>query len=190
MNTNKHKNIIELLKQDYLLINDGNLKQKVGEIVQEHIQRSLYNSTACITKQLKANYDHIDGLIDYIIESLKKDFTSIPLSQCQGQLHAIADNEYKRLVPFANDFLVKAGLASQSILGNFEQVINNKKEETKQAIEMKIAIIEKQKSSTAKKKLWYKKAWPYILGAIMLTAALLAILWYAVDLKERFFPRK
>ena len=86
MNTNKHKekdfsSIIELLMRDYLSKNTKNLTQRTGEIVQDHINRGLYNSTICINRQLQTHYDHIDGLIDYIIESLKKDFANYPILQ-------------------------------------------------------------------------------------------------------------
>lgn len=36
---------------------------------------------------------------------------------------------------------------------------------------------------------WIKKGWVYIFGAAIFLAAILAILWYAIDLKGRFFPR-
>jgi hypothetical protein len=193
MNTNKHKekesdSIIELLMKDYLSKNTKNLTQRIGEIVQDHINSGLYKSTVCINKQLQAHYDHIDGLIDYVIESLKRDFVNISLWQCKEKLLAIVDNEYKKLIPFANAFLVNTGLASRNILKDFEIGINNKKEKVRQAIETKIAIIEKQKTVIVKKKPLYKKTWPYIAGAIVFIAAILAIIWYIVDLKERFFP--
>jgi hypothetical protein len=198
MNTNKHKekdfdSIIELLRKDYLSKNAKNLTKRTGEIVQDHISRGLYNSSVCISKQLHARYDHINSLVDYIIESLEKDFTNVPLEQCKEKLLAIVDEEYKKLGPFVNIFLVNTGLASQSTLKNFEQGINSKKVGVKQAIETKIAIIEKRRSATTKavkKKPWYEKAWLYIAGIVVFLAAILAIVWYAVDLKERFFPRK
>jgi hypothetical protein len=198
MDTKKHEekdfdSIVELLRRDYLSKNAKNLTKRTGEIVQDHISRGLYNSSVCISKQSHARYDHIDGLVDYIIESLEKDFTTIPLEQCKEKLLAIVDEEYKKLGPFVNVFLVNTGLASQSTLRNFEQSINSKKEGVKQAIETKIAIIEKRKSTTAKavkKKPWYEKAWPYIAGIVVFLATILAIVWYAVDIKERFFPRK
>jgi hypothetical protein len=194
MNTNEHKkdfdSIIELLMRDYLSKNSKILTQRTGEIVQDHINRGLYNSTVCINRQLQIHYDHIDGLVDYIIESLKRDFANISLGQCKEKLLEIIDYEYKKLIPFANAFLISAGLASQNIFKDFERGINDKKEKVKQAIETKVAIIEKQKAVITKKKPWYKKAWPYITGAIVLVAAVLAIIWYIVDLKERFFPGK
>lgn len=198
MDTNKHKEknfdaVIELLRKDYLSKNANNLADRTGEIVQDHINRGLHNSAICINKQLGVNYGHIDSLIDYIIESLKRDFPNIPLVQCKERLFVIADEEYKKLIPFARNFLVNTGLISESNFGNCEQGINRKKEEAKQAIETKITLIEEQRlamAETVKKKPCYKKAWPYISGFVLLLAAILAIAWYALDLKERFFPRK
>jgi hypothetical protein len=198
MNTKKHKkedfnSTIELLKKDYLSKNEKNLTKRVGEIVQDHISRGFYNSTVCINKQLHAHYDHIDSLIGYIIESLKRDFANIPLGQCKEKLFVIVDEEYKNLGLFANGFLVKTGLASQNILKSFEGGINTKKEKVKQAIETKITLIEEQRLATAKavkKKPWYKKSWPYIIGAVTFLAAILTIVWYLVVLKEKFFLRK
>jgi len=198
MNTNKHKekdsdSIIELLRKDYLSKNEEDLKQRIGEISQDHINRGLHNSTVCINKQLQACYDHIDGLIDYIIESLKRDFANISLEQCKEKLLVIIDEEYKELIPFANGFLVNTGLASSnSVRNSVTQGINNKKEKAKQAIETKCAIIEKQKSAitkAVKKKTWHRKAWKYIVGIVLFLAAIFAIVWYAVDLKEKFFPK-
>lgn len=188
MNTNKHKEIIELLKKTYLSEKEGVLKNKVGGIVQDHIARGFYNSTMCLSKQLQAHYDHIDNLIDYIIESLKSDFANIPLEQCRETLLTIVDEEYKKLIPFANAFLVKTGLASQNNLSNFEQGVNNRKGKAKQAIETEFVIIENQRLATAKP--WYKKAWPYIAGAIVIVAALLTIIRNSVELKKWFFPSK
>ena len=170
--------------------NTKNLTQRTEEIVQDHINSGLYNSIVCINRQLQTHYDHIDGLIDSIIESLKRDFANISLGRCKKKLPEIVDYEYKKLIPFANAFLVNMGLASQNILKDFERGINNKKEKVKQVIETKVAITEKQKAVIAKKKPWYKKAWPYIAGAIVFIAAILAVIWYIVDLKEQFFPGK
>jgi hypothetical protein len=71
--------------------NSRRLTQRAGEIVQDHINRGLYNSTVCINKQLQVHYDHIDGLINYIIESLKRDFINISLAQCKRKLIETGD---------------------------------------------------------------------------------------------------
>lgn len=139
--------IVELLKKDYLLKTENNLKQKIGEIIQDFISRGLYNSNACTGSQLQAHFDHIDKLIDHILESLEQDFPDIPLEQVKEQLFTTVDEEYKKLVPLANSHLVSAGLAQQSNLESFKQLINGKKEKTKQAIETKLAILEKKKAT-------------------------------------------
>ena len=129
-------------------------------------------------------------MIDYLLESLKRDFPNISLVQCKERLYAIVEEEYRILNPFANQFLINAGLASESILKSFEIGIAGKKEDTKKAVETKIAIIEEQKlanAETIKKKPWYKKLWPYIAAIVFLLVSMLAIIWYVLDLKERIF---
>ena len=130
-------------------------------------------------------------MINYLIESIKKDFPNIHLLQCKEKLCAIVDEECKILIPFANKFLVDTGLASESILKGFEKsIIDKKQDDTKQAIGIKIAIIEEQKlanAETIKKKPWYKKLWPYIAAIVFLLVSMLAIIWYVLDLKERMF---
>ncbi len=142
-----HDTAVELLKKDYLLKTEDNLKQKIGEIVQDFITRGLYNSTACTGKQLQAHFDYIDSLIEHIIKSLEPSFANIPLGQFKEKLLTIVDEEYKKLVPFANSHLVTAGLAQPNILKGFEIQINDKKEKTRQSIETRFAILEKQEET-------------------------------------------
>jgi hypothetical protein len=139
--------IVELLKKDYLSKTENNLKQKTGEIIQDFISQGLYNSEACTGNQLQVHFDHIDKLINHILESLKQDFPDIPLEQVKEKLFTIVDGEYKKLIPLANSHLVSAGLAQQNTLENFERLINGKKEKTKQAIETRLAILEKKKAT-------------------------------------------
>ena len=145
-------NIISLLKKDYLLKNQDSLKEETAGIVQDFISRGLYNSTECTSKQLQAHFDHINKLLDHILELLKKDFADIPLKQIKEKLFTITDEEYKKLVPIANSHLVNAGLAQPDILKIVEQQINNKKKKAKQTIETRIAISEKQRASPKDKR--------------------------------------
>ena len=98
---NEFGTIVELLRKDYWLENEGNLKQEIAKVVQDFINRGLYNSTACTGKQLQVRFDHIENLFNYIIESLKKDFADIPLSNFKEKLFTIVDEEYKKSTPLA-----------------------------------------------------------------------------------------
>ena len=131
---NKPSTIVELIQKDYLSENEDSLKKKTAEIVQDFISRGLANSTACVSKQLQVHFEHNNKLIDHSIESLKQDFARIPMANFKEKLLAIVDKEYRKLIPFANSYLVNAGLAQSSILKSFEQQINRKKEKAKQAI--------------------------------------------------------
>ncbi len=141
---NEFGTIVELIQKDYLLEKEDNLKQKIAEIVQDFISRGLSNSTACVSKQLQVHFEHNNKLIDHIIESLKQDFASIPLANFKEKLITIVDEKYKKLIPFANSYLVNAGLAQRDMLSGYENAINNKKEIVKQTIETRFAISEKQ----------------------------------------------
>ena len=144
--------IVDLLKKDYLLKTEDSFKEETAGIVQDFISRGLYNSTECTSKQLQAHFDHINKLLDHILELLKKDFADIPLKQIKEKLFTITDEEYKKLVPIANSHLVNAGLAQPDILKIVEQQINNKKKKAKQTIETRIAISEKQRASPKDKR--------------------------------------
>lgn len=142
---NESDAIVELLKKDYLLENEDNLKQKIAEIVQDFISRGLFNSTVCVGQQLQACFDHNKKLIDHIIKTWQQNFADIPPDNIKEKLFSLVDEEYKKLIPFANSRLVTAGLAQSNTLKGVEQQINSKKEKAKQAIETKCAIIENQR---------------------------------------------
>jgi hypothetical protein len=139
--------IVELLKKDYLLEHEDNLNQKIAEISQNFISRGLFNSTACVGQQLQACFDHNNKLIDHIMKTLQLDFADIPPDNVKENLLFIVEEEYKKLIPFANSLLFTAGLAQQSTLESFKRLISDKKEKTKQAIKTKFAILEKQKAT-------------------------------------------
>jgi len=144
---NEFGTIVELLRKDYWLENEDNLKQEIAKVSQDFINRGLYNSTVCTGKQLQVHFDHLENLFNYIIESLKKDFADIPLSNFKEKLFTIVDEEYKKLIPLAYSHLIQAGLAQKNTLKCIEQQVNKKREKTKQAIETKFAILEKQKAT-------------------------------------------
>jgi len=136
--------IVDLLKKDYLLRTKADLNRRIGEVVQDFVSRGLYNSTACIGRQLQIHFEHKTRLTEHIIESLTKDFPSTSPCHLRESLDKVLDEEYKKLVPFANSFLVSAGLAQENILRSIECGIDGKKAEAKQAIETRLAVLEKQ----------------------------------------------
>lgn len=146
---NNHKNesdvIVELLRKDYLLKTENVLKQKTAAISQDFINRGLSNSTAFVNKQVEARFEYINELVNYITKSIEKDFAYIPLNDVKERLFYIVEEYYKKIIPFANSYLVNAGLAQTNILKSFENQINNKKETAKQIIETKVALSDKQR---------------------------------------------
>jgi hypothetical protein len=136
---------VDLLKRDYLLRTRDDLNKRIAEVAQDFVTRGLYNSTACIGKQLQVHFEHKRRLVEHIIESVTKDFPSLSLSHLRDSLYKVLDEEYKNLVPFANSFLVSAGLAQENILRSSQVEIDRKKGEAKQAVETRLAVMKKQR---------------------------------------------
>ncbi len=196
-----HRNIIDLLKKDYLLKTEDSLKEETARIAQDFISRGLPNTTACVNKQLYIHFGHNNKLIDHIIASLKQDFAGIPLVNFKEILFTVVDEEYKKLIPFANSRLVNAGLGDQGTLKAYENEINNKKQKTKQTIEVTFAIFETQKGAPEDerdggkrhegyanrvRKPWYKTAWAKIIAVLSIIVLITTLLINLKTIKEWF----
>lgn len=193
----EYDSIIELLKKDYLSKTKDELKQKTAKIEQDFISQGLTNdqglasSTYCIDQQLKVHFEYNNKLIDYIIKSLEQEFAHIPLENFQNKLLTTTQEEYKKLFSVSGKYLVRTGLASERSIKRHKQQINREMAKTKTRIEIQCAIHSKKqnKGSVVKtSKPLRKKVWPYIIGALTFLATILAILWYTIDLKQKFFP--
>lgn len=202
---NKSTNIVELLKKDYLLRTEDNLKQKIAEIAQDFTSRHLANTTSCINAQLQVHFEYNNKLIDHIIESLKQNHAATPLDKFKDKLLTVVDEQYKKLFSFANSRLVNAGLAQPSMFKEYEREINNKKQKAKQTVEATCAIFEKQKAAPEDKrdgkkeyegrtirvpKPWYKKIWVKIIGGLGVLVLITTLLLNLKAIKEWFYsPR-
>jgi hypothetical protein len=202
---NKSTNIVELLKKDYLLKTEDNLKQKIAKIAQDFTSRHLANTTACINAQLQVHFEYNNKLIDHIIESLKQNHAATPLDKFKDKLLTVVDEQYKKLPSFANSRLVDAGLAQLSMFKEYEREINNKKQKAKQTVEATCAIFEKQKAAPEDKrdgkkeyegrtirvpKPWYKKIWVKIIGGLGVLVLITTLLLNLKSIKEWFYsPR-
>jgi len=140
------ENVVELLVKEYFAKYRSDLNRKIGSITAEFIRRGLFNSSGMVTEQMGAEFWYLDGLVNYVIGSLKEKFRYIPLFNCKDKLVAILDTEYKRLIPKANSLLVKAGLANQANLDRLQKRILDELERAKGKIEIQCALSEKEKS--------------------------------------------
>jgi len=168
------ENIVELLAKDYLAKHRSDLNNKIGRIAADFIERGLSNSTAMVTKQMSANFEYLDGMINYVIESLKKDFDYIPLGNCKDKLVTILETEYKGLIPFINSLLISTGLATQSTLDSFQKRVLDELEKAKEKIKIQCEISERKKVvSKDKGGKWYQSR--TIQGALISAGALVFV---------------
>ena len=137
--------VVDLLVRKYLAQSKVELDQKIAQIAQDFISRKLFNSTVRISKQLHTEYEFVQKLIKHIIESLKEDFSHIPLVNCKDKLLSIAEREYKNIIPTTISRLVESNLGQKGILEQYKKDIIGEMEKAKAKIEIQCAISEKQK---------------------------------------------
>jgi len=174
--------VVGLLAEDYLSKSKAQLSHKIGEIAQDFINRGLFNGTARIGKQMHAEFEYLDGLVNHVIQSVKKDFSHIPLDKCKSELITLMEREYKKLIPKINSRLSTSGMVTEGNLKNFENAVLKEIEKAKEKIEIQCAISGKEKEGNKHKaEKWYQNRTiqaALITGGFMLVAALLTTpLW-------------
>lgn len=188
----EYDRIVELLRKDYLLKTEDDVKQKVATAAQIMVDRGLSNSTVSINAQLKPRFEQIKNLFDYLIDSLQNKFAYIPLGKFRNKLLVIAQEEYKRLSSVPTALLVQAGLTSQDLIKQYAQKIKQEMSKTKTRIETQCAISEskihgeKQNEGNAIRahKPWYKRIWAIVAGLIIFLAALTTLILNLNKIKE------
>jgi len=154
---NNCDDVVELLVNNFWSKSKSELEQKIANIAQDFISRKLFNSTVRINKQLHTEYEFVQKLIEQIIESLKQDFSHIPLATCKDKLLSIVEIEYKKLIPRTTSRLVKANLGQKGILEQYKKGILGEMEKAKEKIEIKCAISEKENAAArATGEKWYQ----------------------------------
>lgn len=188
----EYDSIVELLRKDYLLKTDDDVKQKIATAAQNMVDRGLSNSTVSINAQLKPRLEQIKNLFDCLIDSLQSKFAYIPLGKFRNKLLVIAQEEYKKLSSVPTALLVQAGLASQDLIKQYEQKIKQEMSKTKTRIETQCAISEsiihgeKRNKGDAIRahKPWYKKVYTLIVALIIVLVALTTLILNLNNIKE------
>jgi len=124
----KHKNkqnyetIVRSLVDDYLSRTQNDLKSKKGKIVQSLIDSKLTGTEVFVGEQLKAEFEHKNELVEYVIKCLKSRFGNIPISKFKHKLLEIIEKEYKKVISTAYGQAMQANLAQPDRLKNFERI--------------------------------------------------------------------
>ena len=154
---NNHDDVIDLLVKKYWSESNSELDQKIGQIAQDFIGRKTYNNTVRINKQLHTEYEFLQKLIEHIIESIKQDFSHIPLATCKEKLLSVVEIEYKKLIPNTTSRLVQANFGQKYMLEQYKGNIIDEMEEAKEKIEIQCAISEEEKIAVKHSgEKWYK----------------------------------
>jgi len=170
---NNCDDVLELLVKDYWSKYKSDLDKEIAKIAQDFVNRKLFNSTVRVGRQLHTEFEYVQKLIDYIIKSLKQDFSHIPLNACKDKLLTIVEGEYKKLIPRTNSRLIQANLGQKNMLEQYENGIIAEMEKAKGKIEIQYAICEKEKGNAkGGGEKWYRNR---TIQAALITAGVLLV---------------
>ncbi len=170
----KCKKIIDSLIQEYHSRHRKEANNLIGKVDIDHISRGFPNSMAVVKGKLAVKYDYIDKLVDFLFQSLEKDFPKYPLKSCGEFLIRAVEVEYKKLPPTVNTWLMQACMAQQGTIKQYENGISKRLEETKKNIENRCELSTEKR---VQKKWWQNRTNQWIVGIIVMV--LLAVIgWF------------
>jgi len=158
----KCEKIINRIVEKYHSRHRQEANRKITEVAQEHISTGLSNSTIVVTKKLAVKYDYVDKLIDFLFQSLEKDFPNLPPKACKAATINSVEVEYKKLLSKANTWLIHASLTQPEMFEQYEKSILKKLEETKKSLENRFALSTEKRTQ---RKWWKDPKW--IIGTII-----------------------
>ncbi len=146
---------------------------QTGKVDIDHISRGFPNSTAAVNGKLTVEYEYINKLVDFLFQSLEKDFPKYPLKSCREFLIRAVEVEYKKLPPTVNTWLMQACMAQQGTIKQYENGISKKLEETQKNIENRCKLLTEKKNQ---KKWWKDPKW--------IITTIIAIIGIVVGVKQ------
>jgi hypothetical protein len=172
----KCEKIIKRLVQEYHSRHRQEAKQIIAKIAQDHISRGLSGSTVVVTKKLAVEYNYIGKLVDFLLQSLEKDFPKFPSKACKEILINTVEAEFKKLPAIANNWLMEANFLQPDMIKQYGNGISKRLEETKKNIENRCELSNEKRGQ---KKWWHKRTNQFIvttvIAVIMLILALLGV---------------
>jgi len=154
MKSSRHDNcddVVDLLVKDYWSKSRSDLDQTIAKIGQDFVSRHLFNSTIRISCQLHTEFEYVNMLIDYVIESLEKNFSHIPSATCKNKLLTIVEREYKKLIPKTTSRLVESNLGQKGTVESYERGILDEMEKSKEKVEIQCAISQEEGAAATEK---------------------------------------
>jgi len=168
--------IIKRLIQEYHSRHRQEAKQIIAKVAQDHISRGLPGSTVVVTKKLAVEYNYIDKLVDFLFQSLEKDFPKFPSKACKEILINTVEAEFRKLPAIANNWLMEANFLQPDMIKQYGNGISKRLEETKKNIENRCELSDEKRGQ---KKWWHKRTNQFIvttvIAVIMLILALLGV---------------
>jgi ElaB/YqjD/DUF883 family membrane-anchored ribosome-binding protein len=150
----KCEKIINSLIEEYRSRYRKEANNRIGKVSADHISRGLANSTLVVNGKLTVEYNYIDKLVDFLFQSLEKDFPKFPLKACKEILISTVETEYKKLPSNANNWLREANFLQPDMIKQYGNSISKRLEETKKNIKNRCELSNEKR--TLRKKNWWK----------------------------------
>jgi len=169
------KEIIVRLANDFWAKQKGELTKKVGEISQDFIDKGLYKSTARVGKLVHIHYDYIAKLLDFLIQSLEKDYQHLSPIKCKPHLLDIVEREFANLTCKVPGWLHESQLLDKGTRISFEDSVQKKKKEVKGHLENRRSLWEQRWNK--RRRFWRNSTFWAATGVIVMI--ILAVLsWF------------
>jgi len=169
---NKYVEIVSRLAREFSANNKDALTKETSRAQQDLIDRGLFNSTVKVSKLLELHYQYLDGLLDFLTDSIEKNYPEFRPTKCTRHIVQIVEKEYEKLKNKVPGWLHESQLFDKGISESFNQSVITKKNEAIEGLENKCALWEKRWKQRRK---WYHD--PKWIITIIITIIIAVIGW-------------
>jgi len=145
-NSNREKcdSIVESLYKEFSLRTGMEFKDQKAIISEQYNAKHSFYSGAHIKAIVKAELDHIQQLVDYLIGKIEADFSNIPLADFKKKLSVIISQEYDRAIPVLEEFA--KGISRGSNVGQYIKPVTDAKKNNLEILDARCKLRQVKKT--------------------------------------------
>ncbi|MFX0200279.1 MAG: hypothetical protein ACFFCW_29520 [Candidatus Hodarchaeota archaeon] len=140
----KYEEIVSRLAREFSANNKDALTKETSRAQQDLIDRGLFNSTVKVSKLLELHYQYIDGLLDFLTNSIEKKYPEFRPTMCTKHIVQIVEKEYEKLKDKVPGWLHGSQLLDKKMLAMFEQGVISKKHKAIESLENECSLWEER----------------------------------------------
>lgn len=141
---NKYREIISGLVSEFWAENGDTLKKDCGHVQQDLISSGRFNTTRKVSKLLELHYQYLNIIVDFLTDSIEKNYAQLRPAKCKKYLVQIVDSEYENLGRKVPDWLHSSQILDEKTLAMYEDGVIAEKEKSRASLENKCALWEER----------------------------------------------